>query len=343
MLTSSTHDTKRSEDVRARISAISELPREWRAAVNRWTRMNRRHKIRVEGALAPDRNDEYHLYQTLVGVWPFGMRIPDADFIERITSYMVKAVREGQRHSSWINPGDDYESALTGFIEGMLRPDRRNRFLDDVADIAGRFARIGAFTSLSQQLLKLTAPGAPDIYQGTELWDFSLVDPDNRRPVDFASRQAMLTELKTRTPDKDLMTKLIDDLESGAIKLYLTSRALAFRAANPELFARGDYIPVDVTGPLENYIVAFRRSWNGSECIIVAPRLIGGLLRDPQDAPIGELWRGTRLCLSQLTGDTSYAEAFSGQVHRAAPGDIGFGIDLADVLAEFPVALLERA
>jgi (1->4)-alpha-D-glucan 1-alpha-D-glucosylmutase len=342
MLASSTHDTKRSEDVRARISAISELPREWRAAVNRWARMNRRHKVRLHGSLAPDRNDEYHLYQTLIGVWPFGMTDPDSDFIERITTYMVKAVREGQRHSSWISPGEEYESALTGFIEGILRPDRRNRFLEDFPEVAVRFARIGAFTSLSQQLLKLTAPGVPDIYQGTELWDFSLVDPDNRRAVDFSHRRTLLAELDQSAPGKELASELIDDLESGAIKLFLTSRALAFRAANQDLFARGDYVPLDVTGPLEDHVVAFRRCWTDSECIVVVPRLVSGLLSEPHAVPTGELWRGSALCLSHLSAETPYDHVFTGERHVAGHGDCAAGLDLADVLAHFPVALLER-
>jgi (1->4)-alpha-D-glucan 1-alpha-D-glucosylmutase len=342
MLTSSTHDTKRSEDVRARISAVSELPREWRAAVNRWARMNRRHKARVQGSLAPDRNDEYHLYQTLIGVWPFGMTGPDRGFIERIATYMVKAAREGQQHSSWISPGEEYESALVGFIEEILRPDRRNRFLEDFPPVAARFARIGAFSSLAQQLLKLTAPGVPDIYQGTELWDFSLVDPDNRRPVDFDRRRTLLAELGQRTPGTALASELIDDLESGAIKLFITSRALAFRAANRDLFASGDYVPLDVTGPLQDHVVAFRRCWTDSECIVVVPRLVGGMISEPHAAPTGELWRGTALCLSHLGVETPYRNVFTGERHVTGYGDRVAGLDLTDVLAEFPVALLER-
>ena len=219
LLSSSTHDTKRSEDVRARISALSELPREWRAAVNRWSRMNRRHKTRLHGQAAPDRNDEYHLYQTLVGVWPFDDAVPDATLRERVTEYMIKAVREAQVHTSWVNPDEAYEAALTNFVSALLDPGPENAFLDDFRSFIPPVMRIGAFSSLAQQLLKLTAPGVPDIYQGTELWDFSLVDPDNRRPVDYERRNALLDELLANPPSPDRAAELLADLPSGRIKL----------------------------------------------------------------------------------------------------------------------------
>src|SRR5215213_5996461 len=163
MLASSTHDTKRSEDVRARISALSELPREWRTAVNRWARMNRRHKTRLYGQTAPDRNDEYHFYQTLVGVWPFDDPDPNPSLCERMTEYMLKAVREGQTHSSWVNPDVAYESALIAFVSAALDTSSSNAFLEDFRRFIPPITRIGAFSSLSQQLLKLTAPGVTDI------------------------------------------------------------------------------------------------------------------------------------------------------------------------------------
>ncbi len=259
MLASSTHDTKRSEDVRTRISALTERPREWRAAVNRWSRMNRRHKTRLYGQAAPDRNDEYHLYQTLVGIWPFDDRPPDASLRERVTDYMIKAVREAQLHSSWMNPGDAYEAALTSFTCGLLDPGPDNAFLDDFRRFVPEVTRIGAFSSLSQQLLKLTAPGVPDMYQGTELWDLSLADPDNRRPVDYKTRASLLQEMLARPPSGELGAELLADLPSGRIKLYLTARTLAHRAKHAELFARGRYEPLETRGAFADSLVAFRR------------------------------------------------------------------------------------
>ncbi|HEX5499376.1 MAG TPA: malto-oligosyltrehalose synthase, partial [Thermomicrobiales bacterium] len=223
LLASSTHDTKRSEDVRARIDVLSEMPREWRAALNRWTRLNRRHRGRVDGASAPARNDEYLFYQTLLGAWPFDATRPDAEFVDRIETFMLKAVREAQVHTSWINPNEAYETALAAFVRGVLG-DGQDAFFDDFAGLRQTVAHLGAFNALAQQLLKLTAPGVPDIYQGTELWDFSLVDPDNRRPVDYAVRSRLLKALRRRKPSPALTTELLDQKADGRIKLYLTDR-----------------------------------------------------------------------------------------------------------------------
>src|SRR3712207_2763961 len=197
MLSTSTHDTKRSEDVRARIAVLSELPREWSAAVNRWARLNRRHKQRVDGQSAPSRNDEYLLYQILLGAWPFG-RLEGTDreaFVGRIQEYMTKATKEAKVRTSWINPNEAYDAATRDFIRAILDERESLAFLADFAALQSRVAEAGVLNGLAQALLKLTVPGVPDVYQGNELWDFSLVDPDNRRPVDYALRAKLLRDL----------------------------------------------------------------------------------------------------------------------------------------------------
>ncbi|CAN5722087.1 malto-oligosyltrehalose synthase [soil metagenome] len=343
MLTSSTHDTKRSEDVRARISAISESPREWRAAVNRWSRMNRRHKTRLHGSLAPDRNDEYHLYQTLVGVWPFEPGLPDEALVERLATNMIKTVREAQVNSSWINPNDAYETALITFVRGILGLGRKNGFPADFLKVAGPLGRAGAFTSLSQQLLKLTAPGVPDIYQGTELWEFSLVDPDNRRAVDYEQRIRLLEMVTSRDPGTDLIRDLLEDLPSGAVKLYLTARTLKHRASDPELYVEGDYQPVDAEGPLAAHVVAFRRSLEDREIIVVAPRLWRTLFGQMDLAPMGEIWNGTTISLPEsAAAGSEYVDLFSGRTLKTVDSQERSMLNLGDVLAEFPVALISR-
>ncbi|HEX2281208.1 MAG TPA: malto-oligosyltrehalose synthase, partial [Thermomicrobiales bacterium] len=296
LLTSSTHDTKRSEDVRARIAVLSELPREWRAAVNRWSRLNRRAKTRVEGASAPDRNDEYLFYQTLLGAWPWDVQTPDEAFVARIEAFMLKAARESQVHTSWVNPDPAYEEALQQFVRAALDVSRPNPFLEDFATLREMVAHAGAINALAQQLLKLTSPGVPDIYQGTELWDQSLVDPDNRRPVDYARRARLLRGLERRRLGRRLAADLLAPKADGRVKLYLTSRALACRTAYPDLFARGDYIPLAPEGAAADHVVAFARRDAENEFITVVPRLVVGLVGKEPGDPIGsEVWSDTRL------------------------------------------------
>ena len=342
MLNSSTHDTKRSEDVRARISALSELPREWRAAINRWARSNRRHKTRVEGALAPNRNDEYLFYQTLIGTWPFGATQADANYIERIETYMLKAIREAQVHTSWISPNEEYDAAMSRFVRGTLSGRGASAFLTDFVPFAARMAHIGIFTSLAQQLLKLTAPGVPDLYQGTELWDFSLVDPDNRRPVDFNHRAKLLDDLGNRPPSSDLAASLVATKDDGRIKLYVTQRALDARERHPDLFERGDYLALEATGPQEDRVVAFTRSLDDREIVVIVPRLVAGLLVQPDAIPVGEIWQKTHVMLPAGAGDATYRNLYTGALVQPDTDVEQPAIELEQVLSIFPVALLER-
>jgi (1->4)-alpha-D-glucan 1-alpha-D-glucosylmutase len=343
MLTSSTHDTKRSEDARARIAVLSELPREWRAAVSRWSRRNRRHRSRVDGEAAPSRNDEYLFYQTLLGAWPWDLEVPDEAFVDRLEAFMLKSAREAQVRTSWINPSEAYEEALRRFVRGVLAPSRDNPFLADVAALRQVVDHVGACNALGQQLLKLTAPGVPDLYQGTELWEQSLVDPDNRRSVNYAGRNRLLRVLRRRQPGRRLARELLAAKEDGRIKLYLTWRALELRAASPDLFARGEYVPLTAAGAKADHLVAFARRDGEREVIVAVPRLVAGLLGGTLTDPIGEeIWGDTRLLLPEAAPGTSYRDWFTAQTIAVEPGEDGAGLPMARIFADLPFALSER-
>ena len=268
----STHDTKRSEDVRARINVLSEIPDEWSASVQRWGRMNDPHRQQVEDRTAPDANEEYLLYQTLVGAWPLEPASPEthAEFVERIQAYMLKALHEAKVHSSWINPDPDYDKAVQEFVRLILDEEVNGPFLDDFRSFQRRVSHLGLFNSLSQTLLKLASPGVPDTYQGTELWDFSLVDPDNRRPVDYPKRAEMLRQLQSAVAASNGdMTELCRDLvtakEDGRIKLYVHYKTLGLRRERPGLLSAGDYFPMACEGAHADHVFAFARR-SGDDC-----------------------------------------------------------------------------
>jgi (1->4)-alpha-D-glucan 1-alpha-D-glucosylmutase len=284
MLAGSTHDSKRSEDVRARLAALSELPRLWCARVQRWALLNRRlHRADAAGRPLPDANAEYLLYQTLLGVWPepesSAAGSPDAraDLNARVRDYMIKAAREAKLHTAWTNPDPDYEEALAGFVDAVMDPERSAAFLEDFDLLLRPIARLGRLNSLTLTLLRLCAPGVPDIYQGTELGTLSLVDPDNRRPVDFRLRRALLAELPEPSADAPITPPSWRHPE-GRAKLHLIHQALKVRAETPRLFAAGDYVPLGVEGPLANHVIAFARVHAGQAALAVAPRLLAPLL-----------------------------------------------------------------
>src|SRR5437667_5250093 len=257
LLATSTHDTKRSEDVRARIVAISEIPDLWRRSLQRWSVANRRWKRTINDAEAPDANEECLLYQTLLGTWPMRATgelepVPSAEYVERIQAYMANALHEAKINTSGIQPNEEWDVAVGTFVAKILDPSARNKFLPIFLPVAQEIARLGAINSLTQTLLKLTSPGVPDIYQGTEIWDYSLVDPDNRRPVDYAQRREMLETLETATPD-NLMRAWPD----GRIKMFLTQRMLRFRREHADLFQRGEYLPLLASGIFAECCVCF--------------------------------------------------------------------------------------
>jgi len=323
----STHDTKRGEDVRARIDVLSELPTEWAERVARWARLNRPHRVELDdGFSAPDPNDEYLLYQTLVGAWP-----ADADaiggldwFATRVKQYMSKATHEAKEYTSWINPNPEYDAAVQEFVGRVLDAGHSAEFLTDLGDFARRVARFGAVNSLAQSLVRCTAPGVPDTYQGTELLDLSLVDPDNRRPVDYALRETLLRGLDRPAPD------------DGQAKLFVVSHALRLRRAVPDLFRAGEYMPVEAVGAKAAHVFAFARRSAGHAVLTVVPRLVVGLLGGADRPPLGaEVWGDTRL---KLSDGEMWLNHLSGERLTVS----GAGLAVGQVLGHFPVALLER-
>jgi (1->4)-alpha-D-glucan 1-alpha-D-glucosylmutase len=321
------------------------MPREWRAAVNRWTRRNRRHKTRLEGALAPDRNDEYLFYQTLLGAWPWGADTLDESFVDRVDAFMLKAARESQTHTSWINPHEAYEEALRNFVRATLDRSRSegNPFLDDVVALRDQVAHAGAINALAQQLLKLTAPGVPDLYQGTEVWEQSLVDPDNRRPVDYARRERLLRDLGRRRPGRRLATELLQAKADGRIKLYLTWRTLTYRREHAQLFARGDYVPLATEGSAADNVVAFARRFEEQEIIVAVPRLVAGLTRKSLIDPIGrDAWGDTRLMIPGAEPGSRYRDLFTRAIVEIDAAGEDSVLPLSEVLSVLPFALLER-
>ena len=347
MLGTSTHDTKRSEDVRARINVLSEMTMAWRKRIERWRRMNRTRKREVDGRPAPSANDESLFYQTLIGTWPLEEldAAGNTAYRERIEAYMVKAAREAKLSTSWGNVNSDYEEALTQFVRTTLEPREGNLFLSDLMTVQRRLTRFGLYNGLSQLVCKLTAPGVPDIYQGNEIWDFSLVDPDNRRPVDYDKRRAMLAELR-RTPDPDAtrVRELVDHIGDGRCKLYLSWKILEFRRKNEELFRRGDYIPLRTTGEHASNLCAFGRRHAHGLLVTIAPRLYLRLLGEREAPPLGaEVWKDT---LIELPGDYDRGSAsqlrslLDGTAVPVSEAGERLAFRAADALAHFPVAVL---
>ncbi|MBA3542858.1 MAG: malto-oligosyltrehalose synthase [Chthoniobacterales bacterium] len=333
MLATSTHDTKRSEDVRARMAAISEMPEAWRRSLGRWRTLNRRARRRIDESEAPDGNEEYLLYQTLLGTWPFESwreMSEDArsEYVSRIQQYMAKAMKEAKLNTSWVQPNEERDSAVADFIERILDPAPQNRFLESFVPLAEQVARSGSINSLSQTLLKLTSPGVPDFYQGNEIWDFSLVDPDNRRQVDYEKRREMLEALAEATPE-DLLVNWTD----GRIKLCLTQRLLAFRRENAELFRSGSYRPLSLTGGFADCCIAFAREHEGQTIVGLAPRLSSRV----GFPAIGEAWGDTAVQLPLGFGAGSDLFTDKGTVAQSG------SLPLAQVFARLPFAVLRNS
>ena len=345
MLAGSTHDSKRSEDVRARINVLSEISAMWGLRVREWRRFNRGHKSRVNSASAPSPSDEYLLYQTLVGAWPAepwpaepsNEENDQKAFCERIENYMLKAIREAKQNTSWINQNAEYEAAVASFVRALLNPAADNRFLKDFDPFQRRIARIGLWNSLSQTLLRLTSPGVPDIYQGNELWNFSLVDPDNRRPVDYVRSREIFEGLRRwgSAPDTSSIGCLMKTPEDGRLKSYLIWKTLCLRQQQANVFQQGEYLPLAVAGPKADHVVAFAMGFEGTSVLVVVPRLISSLLDDANLPPTGsQIWEDTRILPSSRSSSKQSQNVFTGEV-----AEVGSEINVSDVLAEFPVAL----
>jgi len=315
--TTSTHDTKRSEDARARLCVLSEIPDDYRAARARWSRANARFRKEVAGERVPDAVEEDFLYQTLLSVWPIEA--------ERLGPVLIKSARERKVRTSWLRPHTQHETALARFASEILES---RRFLEAFEPLASRVAWHGALNAVSQLLLKVAAPGVPDFYQGTETWNLRLVDPDNRTPVDHAAHARLLEEL-----DGADAADLWKDFSDGRVKFWMTARALAFRRARSRLFRDGRYIPIDTTGPKARHVLAFARRLGRAWALVAVPRLTVSLAREGV-LPVGrKLWTKTRLELPE-SAPRKWKDALTGKVLD----DAG---DLAELFARLPHALLE--
>lgn len=347
MISTSSHDSKRSEDVRARINVISEIPREWRSGLRRWSQLNEKHRHNLNGDMVPDRNEEYLIYQTLLGTYPTE-EVDEQEYEEyrgRIREYLLKALREAKVHSSWISPNADYEDRVTKFVSGILDRSPSNAFLSDFVTLNSMVADCGRYNSLSQTLLRIFSPGVPDLYQGNELWNYSLVDPDNRRPVDFSQRQKLLQDLRRESAGTGDLTHLARDLmdarADGRIKLYVTWRSLTYRREHATLFTSGSYVPLEGAGMMADHICAFAWHDASDSLVVVAPRLCVKLTHSATRLPVGtSAWEDSRVVLPAILGGMLYTNIFTGETIRAGSGKRGSNLPLAKAFSCFPVAAL---
>jgi (1->4)-alpha-D-glucan 1-alpha-D-glucosylmutase len=343
MLTTSTHDTKRSEDVRARLNVLSEIPGAWAANIMKWRRINRTRKAKLDdGRVVPDNNEEYFLYQTLVGAWPLEMEYEGdhSEFTGRIQQYMEKAIHEAKVNLSWLNPNPQYVRAMNSFVKEILesRRGKTNLFRNSLQKFISPVIYFGLINALAQTVLKLTCPGVPDIYQGQELWDFSLVDPDNRRRVDFELRKRTLERMPRNGSEGDIAAFCRDALHDpydGRLKMWVTSRTLNFRRQHKDLFRNGNYLPLRVTRGREEHVVTFARRHAGNALITAIPRLSYTLMKGKEAPPLGAIWGDSEIALPP--------EAIGRRLHNVFTGEslhAGETILCREVFANFPVALL---
>ncbi len=338
----STHDTKRGEDVRARVNVLTELAKEWKQNLKVWSRLNRAKKTIINGFYRPDANDEYFFYQTMLGAWPFHESEVEG-FKSRLKEYMIKAVREAKVHTAWIKPDTEYENACLKFIDELLKSSTDNRFLSEFLAFQKKIAFYGMFNSLSQLLLKMTSPGVPDFYQGTELWDLNLVDPDNRRPVDFGKRQAFLRKIREETENQAVpagrqgisgIEGLLSSKENGRVKMFLMHRTLMARKEMKELFEDGEYLPLRVEGRFREHVIAFARRLKKKWAVVIAPRFFVSLVKEGQD-PLGpQVWEDTAV-LVPAAAPRDWQERIAGREIKA-----GRKIPIGEALGHFPAALL---
>lgn len=332
----STHDTKRSEDVRARINVLSEIPSEWQEHLKRWSELNAQHKTNLAGQAVPDRNEEYFLYQTLLGVWPLDPSCQEA-LLERVQAHLIKATREAMVHTRWTRPNQPHEEALRSFVAKLLCPDNRG-FMEDFREFQQKIAYFGMINGLSQTLLKITSPGVADFYQGSELWDLRLVDPDNRGPVDFERRVAALKQIAAAdSADRErILPSLVDQWQDGRLKLYLIWKALTFRRENKDLFAGGEFIPLEFAGCHAQNAVAFLRRTPSATALIAFPRWLSQI-----SAKEGEPfdWCDTHLILAADSPSTWTNVLSRTRVTVEGKKDRPC-LMLGEIFQGFPVALL---
>ena len=339
----STHDTKRSEDVRARMNVLSEFPTRWERGLRDWSKRTRAALAAKNGAATPELRDEVLLYQTLLGAWPFHNEDIPA-FRDRIKDYMIKAVREAKMRTSWLEPNAAYEQAITDFTEYLLTQPPDSEVIASLRQFQHAMGPFGALNSLSQTLLKITCPGVPDFYQGSELWDLSLVDPDNRRRVEYNPRLAALDEIRSRASANltDFVRDVVSNWQDGRIKLFVTRRALEFRRSNPELFSEGEYLPIDVQGRRKDHVCAFARRLGPRWCLVVVPRLMAKISKPGELPADREAWRGTALILPE-EAPRSWMDVYTENLCRAQAKNASRILSVREILATFPIALLSPA
>jgi len=326
------------------------MPLEWQAVLNRWSGLNRNHKTKIDnGGTAPSRNDEYALYQNLLGIWPLEEMDRDGEkqLQERFEVYMLKVIREAKVHTSWIKQNAEYEEAVTRFVQGLFEK-QDNTFFNDFCSFQKKIARFGMLNSLSQLMLKLTSPGVPDIYQGNEIWHFRLVDPDNRRPVDFEKRKKILEELKKSmevSPDilPERVRNLLDNLTNGWAKMYIVWKTLAYRRKVHDLFEQGSYLTLAARGEKRKHLCAFARNRGDNTVIVAVPRLVAGLLdQDDTLLPLGEhVWSDTVAILPDTLKGQTYRNILTGEERRPQGPDKNL-FYASELFAGFPVAILKN-
>jgi (1->4)-alpha-D-glucan 1-alpha-D-glucosylmutase len=328
MIATATHDTKRGEDARARISALSQLPDDWAEALRLWRKIVAPHLMSVEGAEAPDANDQMILLQALLGAWPMELLGGKHDaralvaFAARMEGFLLKALREAKSKTSWVNPDEAYESAATHLLQKLLEPG--GRFLGEFSPFARRLASLGMLTGLSQTVLKCTLPGVPDIYQGTEFWDFSLVDPDNRHPVDYKACERALNR-------REGVNRLLACWPDGRIKQHVLASILRDRAAAPALYAEGEYQPLEAAGPKNRHVLGFQRSLGKHALVVIVSRLLGETL-GADELPSPRIWAGMSLRFPAAR----WRNVITGEEFRAEGSEFPIG----ELFATLPVAVL---
>jgi (1->4)-alpha-D-glucan 1-alpha-D-glucosylmutase len=360
MIATSTHDTKRGEDARARLNVLSEVPQEWRRHVFQWARLNARNRTEVDGQPVPDRNTEYLFYQALLGAWPASaFDVPEAprELVARLREYMHKAIKEAKVHTSWINPYEPYDQAVANFVGKTLTGLRGRKFLASFLPFQRRVAFLGMINSLAQVVLKIASPGVPDFYQGTELWDLGLVDPDNRHPVDYARRIQLLEEPvvgvsdpgyresvrpEPRPPAAHSVIDMLQHWEDGRIKLCITAIALAVRRRYPEVFLEGEYLPLTAEGEQADHVFALARRHRGRAVLAIVPRFPASLTLQDRTLPVGpEIWRNTRIILPLDLGD-SLSNLITGEKVRVVRQEGRMAVLASEAMAICPVVIMER-
>ena len=337
---SSTHDTKRGEDVRARINVLSEIPGEWKKHLNKWAAWNAKHKKNIDHHVAPDRNEENLLYQTLIGAWPINEEgIPQ--FRERLEAYMIKANREAMVHTRWTRPNAAHERAVTSFLKAILKPASGNSFLKDFLPFQEKIAEYGTLNGLAQAVIKMTSPGVPDVYQGCDLWDLRLVDPDNRGPIDFNHREALLNEIEKGSDADSLkfIRELLENWRDGRIKLYLIWKILNLRRKHPQVFVEGEFMPVKITGKRESNAIAYIRRSGGDWIMSVVPRWLARAKAPLTSSRMQAFWHGSQITLPR-NAPSSWLNVLTGATVNVRRPQGSPRMSLSEIFENFPVAVL---